>query len=54
VTARFWPPAALPEGSEKIAGNIKTALVWLGIVWSFAAFGEEIGYRGSLIRASRD
>jgi hypothetical protein len=25
------------------------ALLWLAIVWSFAAFGEEIAYRGYLL-----
>lgn len=49
VTARFWPPAVLPEGADEIAGDIRTALLYLLIVWSFAAFGEEISYRGYLL-----
>ena len=49
ATARFWPPANLPEGAEEITGNIQTALIYLAIVWSFAAFGEEISYRGYLL-----
>jgi hypothetical protein len=29
-----------------ITGNPAVALRWLLIVWTFAAFGEEISYRG--------
>jgi len=54
LTARFWPPAAAPAGMESIAGDVKTALLWLGIVWTFAAFGEEIGYRGYLLTRAAD
>ena len=49
LTARFWPPAALPPEAAEITGNIKFALLALLIVWVFAAFGEEIAYRGYLI-----
>lgn len=49
LTERFWPPAAAPSGSEKIAGNIEWALLVLLLVWTFAAFGEEIVYRGYLL-----
>lgn len=54
LTARLWPPAVAPEGSEAIAGDVKTALMWLGIVWTFAAFGEEIAYRGYLLTRAAD
>jgi len=53
-TAQFWPPAAAPAGVDAITGNIKTALLWLAIVWSFAAFGEEIAYRGYLLTRAAD
>jgi hypothetical protein len=46
LTARFWPPAVAPAGAESIAGNLKMAGVALAIVWTFAAFGEQIAYRG--------
>jgi membrane protease YdiL (CAAX protease family) len=49
ATERFWPPATLPEGVDEISGNIQTALIYLAVVWSFAAFGEEISYRGYLL-----
>ena len=29
--------------------NFKVALVWLTIVWTFAAFGEEFVYRGYVL-----
>jgi uncharacterized protein len=49
VTAHFWPPAVAPSGSEQITGHILVALRWLLLVWTFAAFGEEISYRGYLL-----
>ena len=30
------------------------ALKWLGIVWTWAAFGEEFGYRGYLLARAAD
>ena len=53
VTNRFWPPAAAPELASGIQGNAQYALLVLLLVWTFAAFGEEISYRGYLLsRAS--
>jgi CAAX protease family protein len=49
LTAHFWPPAVAPGGMEKIPGHITEAIEWFLLVWTFAAFGEEIGYRGYLI-----
>jgi membrane protease YdiL (CAAX protease family) len=46
VTAHFWPPIVGPKGVNEIPGHLGAALAALGIVWTFAAFGEEIGYRG--------
>jgi membrane protease YdiL (CAAX protease family) len=54
LTGRFWPPATAPAGANEIAGHIKVALHWLAIVWSFAAFGEEIAYRGYLLTRAAD
>jgi membrane protease YdiL (CAAX protease family) len=53
-TSHFWPAPAAPEGVEDITGNYKTAALYLGIVWSFAAFGEEIAYRGYLLTRAAD
>jgi len=54
ITAHFWPPAIAPSGSEDITGHWKVALQWLLLIWTFAAFGEEIGYRGYLLRRAAD
>ena len=54
ITAHFWPPAVAPKGMNEIAGHWRVALEWLGIVWTFAAFGEEISYRGYLITRAAD
>ena len=54
LTSRIWPPAAAPEGADAITGNVAVALQWLALVWSFAAFGEEIAYRGYLLTRGAD
>ncbi len=54
LTAKVWPPAIAPEGSEEITGNVMSALQWLVVVWTFAAFGEEIAYRGYLLTRAAD
>lgn len=54
LTAQFWPEPIDPAGSDDIAGNIQQALLWLLIVWGFAAFGEEIAYRGYLLNRAAD
>jgi membrane protease YdiL (CAAX protease family) len=54
LTSRFWHPAALPAEVNSITGNLKLALVGLAIVWTFAAFGEEIAYRGYLLTRAAD
>jgi membrane protease YdiL (CAAX protease family) len=54
LTAHFWPPAKAPAGMNEIAGHAWIALRWLGIVWTFAAIGEEIGYRGYLLNRAAD
>jgi membrane protease YdiL (CAAX protease family) len=54
LTRRFWPPIKAPAGSEAIAGDWKQALMWLGLIWTFAAFGEEMSYRGYLLTRAAD
>jgi membrane protease YdiL (CAAX protease family) len=46
----FWP--APEKVSSVITGNHdwRQALVMVPVVWIFAAFGEEIGYRGYILR----
>ena len=53
-TSQFWPEPAAPEGVEDITGDVKTAALYLLIVWGFAAFGEEIAYRGYLLTRAAD
>jgi membrane protease YdiL (CAAX protease family) len=54
VTAHFWPAAVAPSGYNEIKGHAVVAFKWLLLVWTFAAFGEEIGYRGYLITRAAD
>ena len=53
ITAHFWPPAIAPKGMEGHP-DLKTALMYFGLVWTFAAFGEEISYRGYLLTRAAD
>jgi membrane protease YdiL (CAAX protease family) len=52
VTGFFWPPPSAPELANEITGNVRIAFLALLLVWAFAAFGEEIAYRGYLTRAA--
>lgn len=54
LTVHFWPAAVGPSGFNEIKGHALVALRWLLIVWAFAAFGEEIGYRGYLLTRAAD
>ena len=54
LTSHFWPSAKAPQGMNEIAGHVWVALRWFGLVWTFAAFGEEIGYRGFLLNRAAD
>ena len=54
LTARFWPAAIAPSSADQITGHVMVALRWLLIVWTFAAFGEEVSYRGYLLRRAAD
>ena len=49
LTAHIWPPIKAPKGTDEIVGHPLAALAALAIVWIFAAFGEEIGYRGLIM-----
>jgi CAAX protease family protein len=54
VTGFFWPKPTAPALANEITGNVKIALVALLLVWTFAAFGEEIAYRGYLLTRAAD
>lgn len=50
----IWPPIKAPGGTDEITGNLAVALQWLALVWTFAAVGEEIVYRGFLLNRLAD
>jgi len=54
VTSLFWPEPTAPALANEITGNVKFALFALLLVWTFAAFGEEIAYRGYLLTRAAD
>ncbi len=50
LASHFWPrPARVSSLLEAEAMGWPRALATLAVVWGFAAFGEEIGYRGYLL-----
>jgi membrane protease YdiL (CAAX protease family) len=54
VTGFFWPAPSAPALANELTGNPKIALLALLLVWTFAAFGEEISYRGYLLTRAAD
>jgi len=54
VTGFFWPKPTAPALANEITGNIKMAVLGLLLVWTFAAFGEEIAYHGYLLTRAAD
>lgn len=54
ITGFFWPAPTAPALANEITGNAKIALLALLLVWTFAAFGEEIAYRGYLLTRAAD
>jgi membrane protease YdiL (CAAX protease family) len=50
----FLAGAGFASVSNEITGNAKIALLALLLVWTFAAFGEEIAYRGYLLTRAAD
>jgi membrane protease YdiL (CAAX protease family) len=54
LARHWWPPIAAPAFTHAIPGNLKAALQGLLLVWTFAAFGEEISYRGYLTTRAAD
>ncbi len=49
LAAHVWPPIVGPKVMDHLTGNPGAALSALALVWTFAAFGEEIGYRGLIL-----
>jgi CAAX protease family protein len=54
IAHHFWPSPKMPGMASDIPGNPRAALKALLIVWTFAAFGEEVAYRGYLLVRGAD
>jgi len=54
LAAHVWRPVAAPKLASGIPGHPMAALSALAMIWTFAAFGEEIGYRGYLTKRASD
>lgn len=54
LTARILPPQHTSSVITRVSGGWKEALLGLLLIWTFAAFGEELGYRGYLITRAAD
>ena len=49
-----WGAARAPAVAEGLTGNLRLVLLYLPLVWGFAALGEEIAYRGYLTGRGAD
>lgn len=49
IAERIWPQAEVSAVVENLEGNLQNAALTFLLVWTFAAFGEEIAYRGYLL-----
>src|SRR5438552_8307091 len=55
LASRIWPaPQNVSQLFQSQAGDWKHALTILLVVWTFAAFGEEMSYRGYLLTRAAD
>lgn len=50
LALRFTGQTADLSDFQPVVGNLKLAAIYLLVIWSFAAFGEEFAYRGYLLR----
>jgi membrane protease YdiL (CAAX protease family) len=49
LTALVWPPAKAPELVQELTGNLPKLMLYLPLIWVYAALGEEWAYRGYLM-----
>jgi CAAX protease family protein len=54
IAQRIWHQPEQVSSLLSSGMSTKKALLTLGIVWTFAAFGEELGYRGYLLTRAAD
>src|SRR5688572_3808423 len=50
LAIRFTGQTADLSDFQPVVGNIRLVAIYLVVIWSFAAFGEEFAYRGYLLR----
>ena len=54
LAIRFTGQTADLSDFRPVVGNMKLVAIYLLVIWSFAAFGEEFAYRGYLLRRTID
>jgi CAAX protease family protein len=55
LASHFWPaPQHVSKALTSAGLGWKQALTALLLIWTFAAFGEELGYRGYLLRRTAE
>jgi len=54
VVARLFGAEPDLSSFHELAGNLKQTLIWVGISWVLAAFGEEMAYRGYILNRVAD
>lgn len=54
ISNYFWHAPPDMSSFAPLVGNVKYAALSLALIWSFAAFGEEISYRGYLMTRAAD
>jgi membrane protease YdiL (CAAX protease family) len=54
LASHLWPEPVGPAIIEQSSRGLSQALLALGLVWTFAVFGEEMGYRGYLLTRAAD
>jgi uncharacterized protein len=54
LAIRFTGQTADLSDIRPVVGNITLVAIYLLVIWSFAAFGEEFAYRGYLLRRTID
>lgn len=54
LATQVWPPPQAPSLVNDLQGNWRALLLYLLLVWGFAAFGEEWVYRGYLLHRGAD
>ena len=54
IAQYFWHEPPDLGSFKEVVGNVPFAAQFFAIIWTFAAFGEELAYRGYLMRRAAD